>query len=631
MGLSSVVYMYASNLFRTEVATTGAHVEMITVTWPLMNVNLIENQVFTASLSNVDTKSVRLFWQVEGGIMGGEMKDGGAAHFTSEVDTANWDWKKDNRYEVTFFVKDKNNTILATTSVFVYAGDASDSVVQNESAHMNETVSGNTQVGTVYQGVAANQQSAETNAVVPTFSVDWVPGDIKNNQNFIFKLNGYNEADINAYWNSEGGHKNLLYRTDSNTPFTAAINMYGWRWKGKGPYTISFVIEDKNTSTILGTETFELYWKGEPGNSDFSIKKTSINAPAVAILPAMKNVSEQPVSPAEQAVPKPATVPATPKPDLVPSINIPTQPVKNNSAISNLLSNTKINTFTKNKLFVPAKPAVTESLNKLTKVDDRKAITHITEQPSAVWLNGDAYESDAYIQDILAKANAKNQIPTFVLYNIPNRDCGSYSSGGSDTIENYKIWINKVAKNLRLAEAIVIVEPDALAQLNCVPEADRPRRIEMIKYAAETIEAASSHVLVYIDAGHPFWVNAEEMAERLKKVGITSVRGFALNVSNFVSTSDNITYGNYLSNLLGGKYYVIDTSRNGKGPSENREWCNPMGRALGETPVVLEGKLGYLDAMLWIKFPGESDGNCNCGPGVGFFWPQYAIELYKSR
>jgi endoglucanase len=52
----------------------------------------------------------------------------------------------------------------------------------------------------------------------------------------------------------------------------------------------------------------------------------------------------------------------------------------------------------------------------------------------------------------------------------------------------------------------------------------------------------------------------------------------------------------------------------------NGQWCNPSGRRIG-TPSQLSGGVGML---LWIKVPGESDGNCGVGAGssAGQFLPR---------
>jgi cellulase/cellobiase CelA1 len=57
-----------------------------------------------------------------------------------------------------------------------------------------------------------------------------------------------------------------------------------------------------------------------------------------------------------------------------------------------------------------------------------------------------------------------------------------------------------------------------------------------------------------------------------------------------------------------------------------RLWCNPPGRQLGSVPQVLDDRG---DMGLWIKSPGESDGDCGVGAGTqaGEFSPALATEL----
>jgi endoglucanase len=85
-------------------------------------------------------------------------------------------------------------------------------------------------------------------------------------------------------------------------------------------------------------------------------------------------------------------------------------------------------------------------------------------------------------------------------------------------------------------------------------------------------------------------------------------------------------------------HFVIDTSRNATGandmtaytaapydqPSANLatlqsgNWCNPPGSGLGHTPTT-NTRVPLLDAYLWVKTPGESDGQCNAS-GAGRVW-----------
>jgi endoglucanase len=104
-------------------------------------------------------------------------------------------------------------------------------------------------------------------------------------------------------------------------------------------------------------------------------------------------------------------------------------------------------------------------------------------------------------------------------------------------------------------------------------------------------------------------------------------QGFSLNVSNFNATSDEVAYGESISARIGGKHFVIDTSRNGNG--SDGQSCNPPGRALGTPPTAATG-YPLVDAFLWIKIPGESDGPCQGGPPAGTWWPAYALELAED-
>ena len=116
------------------------------------------------------------------------------------------------------------------------------------------------------------------------------------------------------------------------------------------------------------------------------------------------------------------------------------------------------------------------------------------------------------------------------------------------------------------------------------------------------------------------------MASRLTSAGIAMAQGFSLNISNFLFTSDNVSYGAQISSLVGGRHFVVDTGRNGLGPTSDDQWCNPAGRALGVRPTTATGN-ALVDAFLWIKSPGESDGACNGAPASGAWMPEYALGL----
>ena len=301
----------------------------------------------------------------------------------------------------------------------------------------------------------------------------------------------------------------------------------------------------------------------------------------------------------------------------------------------------------------------------------------------------------------------------------------------------YKKWVSGFATGLGDRPAVVILEPDALAELSsCANKAERHARLLMLSQAVKTLQTKNDQV--YLDAGHSRWVPAGQMASRLRAADVAQAYGFSLNVANFDATSREIRYATELDRHLGmAKRFVVDTSRNGHaspgGPvnlaagsiaralpgagrgalasrlfidpnseaalwvqahrgnpqagqirhrianqptakwfgawsgdiaaavsgytdaasrehkvpilvtyaiphlgcggnstAGAKQWCNPPGRQLGSVPQVLDDRG---DMGLWIKAPGESDGDCGAGAGtrVGEFSPVIARELITGR
>jgi endoglucanase len=219
-------------------------------------------------------------------------------------------------------------------------------------------------------------------------------------------------------------------------------------------------------------------------------------------------------------------------------------------------------------------------------------------------------------------------LPILVAYDIPLRDCGSYSSGGAASPDAYRSWIRSFAAGIGTRRAIVVLEPDALAGMDCLSAQDQQTRLDLLRDAVSVL-ASHPGISVYLDAGHPGWHSAADMASRLLRAGVQAAQGFALNVSSFATTADSLAYGDQISALTGGAHFVVDTSRNGLGAAPDGAWCNPPGRALGDRPTAATGD-PQADAYLWIKRPGESDGTCNGGPAAGAWWPSYALMLAQN-
>jgi len=109
----------------------------------------------------------------------------------------------------------------------------------------------------------------------------------------------------------------------------------------------------------------------------------------------------------------------------------------------------------------------------------------------------------------------------------------------------------------------------------------------------------------------------------------------------------------YAGMAAGTTHFVIDTSRNGQGPWDwagagyasagaAQDWCNPPDRGLGIPPTTDTGN-PLVDAYLWIKVPGESDGSCTrdgsdgaqdpergmVDPAAGAWFKEQARELIE--
>jgi len=250
---------------------------------------------------------------------------------------------------------------------------------------------------------------------------------------------------------------------------------------------------------------------------------------------------------------------------------------------------------------------------------DAELIALIAEQPTATWL-GEWINADAVtgtVASITSDAEAAGAIPVFVIYAIPGRDCGLYSAGGLPE-DQYVAWVSAVAAGLEGRPAWFVLEPDALAQIgDCDGQGDRAG---MLAAAAKVLDEAGGSV--YLDAGNSNWRGVDDTVARINQVGTANLAGFATNTSNYNATAQERAWGDQVAAATG-LQYVIDTSRNGNGSTG--EWCNPRGRALGEAPRLVQE--GALDAYLWVKAPGESDGTCNGGPAAGQWWMDVALEL----
>jgi endoglucanase len=370
----------------------------------------------------------------------------------------------------------------------------------------------------------------------------------------------------------------------------------------------------------------------------------------------------------------------------------------------------------------PDSEAARQALTYLHQGDAPDALTmaKLASWPEAAWFtSGTPDQVRQQVRDLVRRAAAQRSVPVLVAYDIPLRDCGQYSSGGAASDAAYQQWISAFAGALGSGTAVVILEPDALANLpsDCGPDTDptgalSAARIADLRYAVSVLERQPG-TLVYLDAGHSQWHSVGDMAHRLIQADLAGSQGFFLDVSNFQPTDQLDRYGTWISDCVwfategpswaaghtdycASQYYssaapndglpgdavsptdpstwhwtdawyaqnvgsppsaqlthfVVDTSRNGRGAwappagkytGDPQTWCNPPDRGVGTRPTANTG-VPLVDAYLFVKTIGESDGTCTRGtsgpgdpeyggavdPPAGGWWPAQALTLARN-
>src|SRR6478752_6526134 len=293
------------------------------------------------------------------------------------------------------------------------------------------------------------------------------------------------------------------------------------------------------------------------------------------------------------------------------------------------------------KLFVDPEASVLLKANHLRKTEPEKAalLDKIAKQPQGLWMGG--WNSNIFraAQHFVDRAQNDGSVAVISAYNIPHRDAAAEaagvgaSAGGLATKEHYQRWVREINAGVGNRPVAIIIEPDALPGITSLPAEQQEERYFPFNDAVKVLRQ-NPQAAVDMDAGHAKGVPAKEMAERLKKAGVEHASGFSLNTSNYRTTEECVAYGKEISALIGGKHFIVDTSRNGAGPyeaakNELETWCNPPGRKIGRPPTTDTGET-LIDGYLWLKRPGESDGDCQRNePKAGVFWLEQALEYTK--
>ncbi|MEX0909865.1 MAG: glycoside hydrolase family 6 protein [Candidatus Paceibacterota bacterium] len=262
---------------------------------------------------------------------------------------------------------------------------------------------------------------------------------------------------------------------------------------------------------------------------------------------------------------------------------------------------------------------------------DKKSADYLREiscYPYATWLTwSSASATKNRVEDIVTQATQQGKVPVFVTYQNPAHGKAEWYSGLEG--EAYLDWNRAVADAIGNRVAWVILEADAIGFAFSYNPNDQEKRLAELSSVVDIFKTRAPNTRVYLDAGHSEWHTPDIFASLLLRAGIKKADGFATNISNYESLEKELEQNNAISQIIGDSHFLIDTSRNGIGGTFDKEWCNAPGRALGVHPTTTAG-YPFVDAFLWVKVPGESDGECGGGPSAGVFWLDYALGLVTT-
>lgn len=224
-------------------------------------------------------------------------------------------------------------------------------------------------------------------------------------------------------------------------------------------------------------------------------------------------------------------------------------------------------------------------------------------------------------------------VPMISTYRVVNGHCGNDTPPPSEAAA-YGRWIAGFARGIGNRRAVLFLEMDSLITIGCLSPRGVTLRLHELRDAIAVLSFCP-HLVTYLDAGAADAVPASRVARLLRRAGVALIQGFFLNSTHFDWTAKEIRFGERISQLAGGKHFIVNTGENGQGPviprdpvhQGNEILCNPPNRGLGPKPTTHTG-FRNVDAFAWTSNPGESGGSCVPGaPPTGAYWPQYAMGL----
>jgi endoglucanase len=246
------------------------------------------------------------------------------------------------------------------------------------------------------------------------------------------------------------------------------------------------------------------------------------------------------------------------------------------------------------------------------------ALEDIAKTPTFKWLNGDTVNDPKTVFDIMT--NCGDTIPCFSLYAAPGRDNGGPSAGGLQDFAAYAAYVGDLAYQIKQAgnkHCFFVVETDLLGLDNAVATT-----YPCINAAVDELKANSNTMVFLVDSA---WVEASDMAGRLQGAGVERADGVVTNVSGFDTTANcEARLAAVMATLPQTLLKMIDTSRNG-GTTAAGDWEDPTGAKLGAKPTSSTAN----PIGVWVKIPGESDGEKNGWPVAGQLYVPGLVSMIK--
>jgi hypothetical protein len=269
----------------------------------------------------------------------------------------------------------------------------------------------------------------------------------------------------------------------------------------------------------------------------------------------------------------------------------------------------------------------------------KSAIEMVGTQPLAKWYTDRVADLPALAKEIFA--GCSDGSPVVVVYGLPGKDCqhGFSADGQNKNAADYRRFLNILNGEAKSRRVVYILEPDAVGLLTDNGCGNGKGYSENLKIAFEVL-GANPNADIYLDVG--YWTlgyqsKASQVADVVKRIDTRGrCKGVSLNTSNYRPVSEMGDACQRFASAAGKNYKcIVDTSRNFKSPG-NFEWCNAKSAGIGQFPTKNTGH-PYIDYFVWIKPPGESDGQCDGrtdesmkGASAGQFFPEHFVQLWNN-